>query len=263
MMRPNPPATNAATRRRAFSLIEILVVVGIIAVLVAILLPVLEKAKEQSALTICGTNLHGISTALHTYASEYGDAIPRGPATPSSIDPARSWNQLGDATTWIAASAQSTGLGLLTKGYVENPKSLLCPIDDDKNFAATFYANLASTTTNARGSYMYRQLDQTSKDHINDLGTNSFNNPAHAIVMDWQSRGTGDYLHTNHDQNEKLNVLYSDGHVQPFSDQEKAFAAHAPDFASFPTSWTHRIDQTWITADWSETGDPAKAPQLP
>jgi prepilin-type N-terminal cleavage/methylation domain-containing protein/prepilin-type processing-associated H-X9-DG protein len=53
-----------------FTLIELLVVVSIIALLVAILLPSLSRAREQAKLTACIAHLKGVATASVTYSSE-------------------------------------------------------------------------------------------------------------------------------------------------------------------------------------------------
>jgi prepilin-type N-terminal cleavage/methylation domain-containing protein/prepilin-type processing-associated H-X9-DG protein len=64
--------------RRAFTLIELLVVVAIIALLIAILLPALGKAKEQSRRSVCLANLKAVNSGWHIYGAEYNDAIELG-----------------------------------------------------------------------------------------------------------------------------------------------------------------------------------------
>src|SRR5687767_13216491 len=70
-------------RRRAFSLIELLVVIGIIALLIAILLPALQKVQQQATKLQCLSNLRSIGQAMGLYAADYKGAIP-GSANTSS-----------------------------------------------------------------------------------------------------------------------------------------------------------------------------------
>jgi prepilin-type N-terminal cleavage/methylation domain-containing protein len=67
---------NRARQRIGFTLVELLVVISIIALLIAILLPSLQKAREQTKQTFCMTNLRAIAEAGLTYASEDKNEIP-------------------------------------------------------------------------------------------------------------------------------------------------------------------------------------------
>ena len=88
-------------RRRAFTLVELLVVIGIIALLISILLPALNKARAQAQKTVCLSNLRQLSVALSAYASDH-----RGSIIPSFNMPAQT-----GATNYVA------GPGLIMDGW--------------------------------------------------------------------------------------------------------------------------------------------------
>ncbi len=66
-----------AKHKHGFTLIELLVVIAIIAVLMAILLPALNRAKEQAKATRCLANLKQIGVAMHAYANDWDQKLPR------------------------------------------------------------------------------------------------------------------------------------------------------------------------------------------
>jgi prepilin-type processing-associated H-X9-DG protein/prepilin-type N-terminal cleavage/methylation domain-containing protein len=93
-MRPTGRRTHVA----GFTLVELLVVIGIVAVLIAILMPTLARAREQAQRLRCVSNLHSLGHALVLYTGQCG-YYPLGENYPGSGDhavwPLRLWELLG------------------------------------------------------------------------------------------------------------------------------------------------------------------------
>ncbi len=77
MHAPTASPTAAARRNRpAFTVIELLVVVSVISLLVTILLPAMDEAKEAARRSVCGANLRGLGVSAQTFAEENDGVFP-------------------------------------------------------------------------------------------------------------------------------------------------------------------------------------------
>src|SRR4051812_7338184 len=110
--------------RRAFTLIELLIVVGIVAVLVAVLLPTVSAAREQAKSVKCLSNLRQLAQAASVYCANNLDSYP--PAYWTGHRPGVVVNYNWDFTTTRDAAGTSVTPGLLWSGQT-SPEIHQCP----------------------------------------------------------------------------------------------------------------------------------------
>jgi prepilin-type N-terminal cleavage/methylation domain-containing protein len=113
-----------SARRKGFTLIELLVVIAIIGVLIALLLPAVQSAREAARRAQCTNNLKQIGLAVHNYLSANSDTMP-----PVFIDYAGSNAANGDVFPAVTQtySAQTRLLPFMEQVQTYNAINLSLP----------------------------------------------------------------------------------------------------------------------------------------
>ncbi len=148
-------------RRRAFTLVELLIVIAIIAILAALLFPAFARARENARQTSCTSNLHQIGIAVQMYRADEKE-FPNSlavllPSSKSYHSASALDNSSTDVTTPApmtpgidaqACSANGTSSTCPNPGgtgYLKNTTSLFCPDDDgSRDLPRSSYGDLST-----------------------------------------------------------------------------------------------------------------------
>jgi prepilin-type N-terminal cleavage/methylation domain-containing protein/prepilin-type processing-associated H-X9-DG protein len=134
--------TRRPSTARGFTLIELLVVIAIIAILIALLVPAVQKVREAAARTQCQNNLKQLGLAFHNYENVKRTFPPYGFDFPSNPDPA---NPYGSQRT--GHSALTLILPFIEQENVQSQMNILFSVFDPANLAPPFGVSTAGQTT--------------------------------------------------------------------------------------------------------------------
>jgi prepilin-type N-terminal cleavage/methylation domain-containing protein/prepilin-type processing-associated H-X9-DG protein len=181
----------------AFTLVELLVVVAIIAILASILLPVLSKAKSRAEAVYCLNNTRQLVLAWHVYADDHNGrlAYNLGGNGARGIAPGTNLNWVNNIMDWSAGlGSDNTNRARITEAglgpYTKSVSIYHCPSDhalSDSQRQAGWSARSRSYSMNAMvgdaGDISKSGVNQNNPDYIQFFDSASIPRPARIFIF--------------------------------------------------------------------------------
>jgi prepilin-type N-terminal cleavage/methylation domain-containing protein len=251
------PDIQEMKKRAAFTLVEILVVIGIIAVLIALLFPALRRARESANRIACSSNLRNLGIACHNFALAHNARFPASYRMPQSGYNYRFPLVISRDTTLDDSLSKWTTYGSSWSIFTRNgatERTFICPSAaeqqvkylDSTNGAPTMwgpvvwsnYAYVAGLTSTNYGSSSARWGSAAPAVKAIDRGLSQRILAADMVFFTGGPAYLWDQVHQRYEINHPAmrdpkrpayqNVLYGDGHVE----------GHGPEYWSKPLNTT-------------------------
>lgn len=232
-------------KKSTFTLIELLVVIAIIAILAAMLLPALSKARERARNASCVNNLKQIGTGAFMYAERGRDRLPYVGHVGSTAYVPPVYSTSGITPWWFALNDQ-----------VSNEKSFVCPADTtkgcDNGLAVTTptpyskFSDGLSYAINGVAGVQFMILSKAVRPSTVYMIGDS------ASVADASSYRTSSLTPTTAESNpgrvvlrhgDGCNIVMADGHVEAI---RAIFISNASGYKNLYDS--HKVQLAWETA---------------
>jgi general secretion pathway protein G len=208
-------------KERAFTLIEILVVIAILAIVAAILFPVFSRAKAAAKKTACMSNLKQMGHAILLYMGDYDDVFPNAIDAADRYRP-EIWSGMPE---FMAQIPYMPMMNEALWPYARNKEIFRCPADSgsqvlDTHPFLTFPTSPSMYNTYSM-SYMYRteitfrRFSQSSLESLSDVnvlfdGSGHWHEGESALTEQDYFNGTAIEKRRKY----RYNILYGDMHVK-------------------------------------------------
>ena len=209
------------TRVRAFTLVELVVVIAIMAIMIALLLPALSRAKDAAHLSQCRSNLHQVHLSIAVYAVDQNNQFVCPKMNTyyfrqwDTMDPWAMWFSGGDEPgAWAPIHSYPAGVRPLTTYIEPNSRVWRCPADDgyDNHGIPTWdYLTMSYLPNNHR---LVTSMCGSRHDEVEDPSlTISMGDYAYQTI--WWTNGirfSANGWHPKDYEKFKVNVTFLDGH---------------------------------------------------
>lgn len=244
-----PPAVGrSANLARGFSLVDLLVSIGVMALLISVLLPSLVSANEMARRAKCASNIRQLGLGVQMYAYDFADMVPQSKfntllAGVRGEDAEQTIYLRIDGEDWrdVEGNRQFRGvswdgLGILAdKSYADAPHVYYCPSHEGEHPYSKYKDVWMEPRGSIAGNYQYRIFDRANT----RLGRFK---PSMTLIADGM-KSVEDYNHRVGN-----NMLKADLSVSWFSDTDglvmAILAGRGPAGTSIEDAWRHLDQQT-------------------